>query len=123
MTRSKLAAAMVAGFLMGQASTPCDRAALPVPCRCEDAAAARESTPAHAPDGRTTPSRGTNVRRARDPGPRASRPHRIGKLTVGWVERSETHHGLSSTAPPVVGFAALNPPYKNWMSIDEIGFL
>jgi hypothetical protein len=43
-----------------------------------------------------------------------------GPLPVGWVERSETHHGLSSAAPLVVGFAALNPPYKNWMPIDEI---
>jgi hypothetical protein len=31
---------------------------------------------------------------------------------VGWVERSETHHGSWSAFPPMMGFAALNPSYK-----------
>lgn len=65
MTRSKLAAAMVAGFLMGQAFGPCDRVALPVPCGCEDAAAVSKSTPARAPDGLITPSRGRQLARRR----------------------------------------------------------
>jgi hypothetical protein len=35
---------------------------------------------------------------------------------VGWVERSETHHGSDPQAqahvgPPVMGFAALNPSF------------
>jgi hypothetical protein len=58
MTRSKLTAAMVAGFLMGQAFGPCDRVALHVPCGCEHAAATGAgSAPARVPDGRTAPSR------------------------------------------------------------------
>src|SRR5215472_7761253 len=31
-------------------------------------------------------------------------------VVVGWVERSETHHGLSG-GEAEVGLAALNPPY------------
>jgi hypothetical protein len=31
--------------------------------------------------------------------------------TVGWVERSETHHGLRRGEMPMMGFAALNPSY------------
>jgi hypothetical protein len=33
--------------------------------------------------------------------------------SVGWVERSETHHGLYHSALPMMGFAALNPSYAN----------
>jgi hypothetical protein len=32
-------------------------------------------------------------------------------ILVGWVERSETHHGLFPAARPVMGFASLNPSY------------
>jgi hypothetical protein len=52
MTRSKLTAAMAAGFLMGQAFGLCD--ALPDLLRCGCA----ESVPARSPDRRATPSHG-----------------------------------------------------------------
>jgi hypothetical protein len=42
---------------------------------------------------------------------------------VGWVERSETHHGQCRAERPRMGFAALNPSYKNCMLIDKIFFL
>ena len=31
---------------------------------------------------------------------------------VGWAERSEPHHRTTSLAAPMVGLAALGPPYK-----------
>jgi hypothetical protein len=38
---------------------------------------------------------------------------------VGWVERSETHHGLFSAALPMMGFAALNPSYEAAFGIAQ----
>jgi hypothetical protein len=33
---------------------------------------------------------------------------------AGWVERDENHHGLSRTARPMMGFAALHPSYADF---------
>jgi hypothetical protein len=52
---SKLAAAVVAGFMMGQACAPGDRNPVPLPCECRDATGS-EPAPRHLPDRRAAPS-------------------------------------------------------------------
>jgi hypothetical protein len=69
MTCSKLAAAMAAGFVMGQAFGPCD--ALPdlLRCGCEDTAATgAESAPVRLPDGWVMHSHGRRSIRRGGPG-------------------------------------------------------
>jgi len=35
--------------------------------------------------------------------------NRILHMLAEWIERSESHHGPSARAPPMAGFAAINP--------------
>jgi hypothetical protein len=72
MTTSKLAAAMVAGFLMGQAFGSCDRNPTPASCGCDDATGtSSESAPGPLRDNRAAPSPG------RRPGHRGGAAHRV----------------------------------------------